>query len=159
MNSNYRVVSSSPQAYSGCKSFEISFLCHLKTLTRHLKTLFVYPLSSSDIIRSYNMVGSQAVVYLKAVCRFSNHLSDWIEQISYQLEDVRCIHLVGGGWGGPQGLKVSGRNRWPEQSAQHAVMMALQELICNLPLLALGFEEEKFTAMELHYGNNTIFAD
>lgn len=34
--------------------------------------------------------------------------------------------------------------------------MLLQELIYNLPILALGCEKEKFfTALEFHYGNST----
>lgn len=34
----------------------------------------------------------------------------------------------------------------------------LQELIYNLPVLALGFEDEKFfTAVEFHYGNSTKY--
>lgn len=57
-----------------------------------------------------------------------------------------------------QGLEVSEEEQCQEHPHGVHKALFLQELIYNVPILALGFEDEKFsTAVEFHYGNSTKY--
>lgn len=88
---------------------------------------------------------------------FCTCLSCRIEPIYCWLEAERFIHVAEDD---PSvlGLEVSKEEQCQEHPRGVCKAVLLQELTYNLPVLALGLEDEKFcTAVEFHYGNSTKY--
>lgn len=88
---------------------------------------------------------------------FLGCLSCWNEPVYCWLKAERLIHIT------EDDCSVLGLEASEEEQCQehpHGVHKAvlLQELIYNLRILALGFEDKEFsTAVEFHYGNSTKY--
>lgn len=88
---------------------------------------------------------------------FFSCLSCWNESIYSWLKAERLIHVAEDD-SSVLGLEVSEEEQCQEHPHGVGKAVLLQELIYNLLILALGFEDEKLsTAVEFHYGNSTKY--